>query len=116
MTIPLRHTAPRTARQTTAMGIAAALLGMPRVKQSVRIVSRDTLHGITFFSVAVNEGPERYRVSQAFLDRLYAGQSPQSLQLEDEPMEGPFEPEYADEDRASSVADRLYQSKLEEQI
>lgn len=101
------------ARQTTAMGIAAALLGTPRVKQTVRIVSRDTLHGITFYLVAVNEGPERYRVSQAFLDRLYAGQSPQSLELEDEPMEGPFEPEYPVDDRASSAADCAYQFNKE---
>lgn len=101
-------------RSASSMAATIASVGRQRVKQTVRIVTRDTLDGITFYLVAVNEGPERYRVSQAFLDRLYAGQTPEYLELEDEPTEVEATPEYPAADRACSRADWLYQSDKEQ--
>lgn len=103
----------RASATATSMATTLANIGRQRPLQDVRIVCRDTLHGITFYHVQVNGAPERYRVSERFLQLLQAGQTPEYLELQDDPIPDDLPLEYPADDRACSAADRDYQERRE---
>jgi hypothetical protein len=76
-----------TAFSTTSRGMVAALLGMPRVTQTVtRICSSyvDGLPGVHYVRVVPHGATtgDAFRVSDVTRDRLEMGQSPEYLGLE----------------------------------
>jgi hypothetical protein len=88
--------APKSAHHTTAIGIAAALMNVPRVEQTVHvetmIFSGSPLgpRYVVFVKPNIGAG-EVYECGQRALDQLRMGVSPEELSLE------PFEPDPEDD-------------------
>lgn len=86
---------------TTATGLAAALMGKPRVAQTVHVSTRTFRNGrmACALVLVVPEGEKTGTYYEVFSDRtidaLRAGTSPEELELE------PYEPE--DEDDAYGI-------------
>lgn len=92
---------------TTARDTAAALLGKPRARQTVHILTK-RYGGALGPRYTVLVTGEYYDVGQRMLEALEQGATPANLELEPSDPEDAAT-EYPADDRACSAADRAYQ-------
>lgn len=96
---------------TTARDTAAALLGKPRARQTVHILTK-RYGGVLGPRYTVLVAGEYYDVGQRMLEALEQGATPANLDLE--PSEPEDEtPEYPADDRACNAADRAIREAKE---